>query len=100
MGSYPDDVFGGIIIESLDVVMGNTVGTVTVESDICHHLDFFAFFAVLEQLLAFPVGRVEEADSVLGGHYQLVLIRHDVADDVGRQGFRIVCFHAVVCESA
>ena len=32
-----------------------------VESDICHHLDFFAFFAVLEQLLAFPVGRVEEA---------------------------------------
>ena len=25
MGSYPDDVFGGIIIESLDVVMGNTV---------------------------------------------------------------------------
>ena len=27
MGSYPDDVFGGIIIESLDVVMGNAVGT-------------------------------------------------------------------------
>lgn len=68
--------------------------------DDCHHFDSFAFFAVLEQLLAFPVGRVEEADSVLCGHYQLVLIRHDVADDVGRQGFRIVCFHAVVCESA
>ena len=29
----------------------------------------------------FPLA-VEEADSVLGGHYQLVLIRHDVADDV------------------
>lgn len=60
----------------------NPERTVAVESDVCHHLDSFAFFAVLEQLLAFPVGRVEEADSVLGGHYQLVLIRHDVADDV------------------
>ena len=77
----------------------NPERTVAVESDICHHLDFFAFFAVLEQLLAFPVGRVEEADSVLGGYHQVVLVRRDVADDVGRQGLRITCFHAVVCES-
>ena len=35
----------------------NPERTVAVESDVCHHLDSFAFFAVLEQLLAFPVGR-------------------------------------------
>ena len=34
----------------------NPERTVAVESDVCHHLDSFAFFAVLEQLLAFPVG--------------------------------------------
>lgn len=48
--------------------------------------------------MAFPVGRVEEADSVLGGYHQVVLVRRDIADDVGRQGLRITCFHAVVCE--
>ena len=36
----------------------------------------------MEQLLAFPVGRVEEADSVLGGYHQVVLVRRDIADDV------------------
>ena len=60
----------------------NPKGTVTVEIDIGNHLDFFTFFAILKQLPAFPVSRVEKADAVLGGYHQVVLVGGNVADNV------------------
>ena len=60
----------------------NPQSAVIIKGDVCHHLDFFTFFAVLEQLLAFPVGWVEEADTVLGGYHQTVLVGGDITDNV------------------
>ena len=47
----------------------NPERTVAVESDICHHLDFFCLLCCPGTVVG--ISRwVEEADSVLGGYHQ------------------------------